>query len=143
MSQRHDQGFTIIELVTVMLVIGILAAISVPNFISFSDEAKTSAAKSNAHTVQLSAEDFAVRNEGSYPATTAQVGVDGEALADLLPNGQLLVNPFTNVQSEPVNGAAADPGQVGYSPIVENGDRVGYMITVAGGDGVALTITNH
>ena len=63
---RNKKGFTLIELLIVVVIIGILAAIAIPNFISMQDRAKEAKVKGAAHTVQLAAEDFAVRNDGIY-----------------------------------------------------------------------------
>ncbi|TPW16934.1 MAG: prokaryotic N-terminal methylation motif domain protein, partial [bacterium] len=63
---RNTKGFTLIELMIVVVIIGILAAIAIPNFISMQDRAREGSVKANMHTLQLATEDFAVQNDGTY-----------------------------------------------------------------------------
>ena len=87
---RASRGFTLIELMIVVVIIGVLAAIAIPNFIAMQNRAKEGSTKSNMHTFQTAAEDYGVQFDGQYASTASQV-------AGLLPAGLSIRNPFTNI----------------------------------------------
>ena len=142
MTSHHQDGFTLVELMIVVVIIGILAAIATPNLRNFQDRARDASVKGNCHTVQLAAEDFAIQNQGIYASTIADAGTAGLSIMNLLPGGQPLENPWTMANSEPINGAAAAAGQTGYRPVQSNGVNVGYIIDGHGQTQIVLSLTN-
>jgi prepilin-type N-terminal cleavage/methylation domain-containing protein len=101
---RNTTGFTLIELITVMVIIAILAAIAIANYGSAQNKAKQASVIDNMHTCQVCSETYAADNSGVYaPSAT-----------DLLPfyptgsntvggaPGAMPQNPFSGVLNEPL-----------------------------------------
>jgi type IV pilus assembly protein PilA len=61
-----ESGFTLVELLVVMLILGILAAIAIPAFFNQRDKARDADAKSDARTAQTAIETYATDHGGEY-----------------------------------------------------------------------------
>jgi len=51
-TRKHEAGFTLVELMIVMLIIGVLAAVAIPSFISSIKNAKEAALKEDLHVLR-------------------------------------------------------------------------------------------
>jgi type IV pilus assembly protein PilA len=67
---RDESGFTLVELLVVMLILGLLAAIAIPAFFNQRDKARDASAKEAARTAETAMETFATDNGGSYANAT-------------------------------------------------------------------------
>ncbi|MBL7185858.1 MAG: prepilin-type N-terminal cleavage/methylation domain-containing protein [Phycisphaerae bacterium] len=98
-----DRGFTLVELMIVVLILGALAAIAVPRIMAGTATAKANGCKANVDLLNSQIELY-YANNGSYPVTLAVVTGN----TDYFPDGAPVC---------PVTGAAYPVGLTGNARV--------------------------
>ena len=83
---KNERGFTIMELLVVIVIIGVLAAIGVPAYNNMTTRARQTACQANRRTLQT-AVGMCFADTGAYPANL------GAALAGYLDNAASMTCP--------------------------------------------------
>jgi len=117
-SSSGEDGYTLIEILVVILIIGVLAAIAIPSFLNQTGKATDAAAKELAHSAQIAAETYATDHSGSYSGLTVS----------------MLPQYDSTIQTGPGNGA--------WVQSVGNPTANGYAVTTVSASGnETFTIT--
>jgi len=129
-KMKAKSGFTLVEILIVVVILGILAAIVIPQFTEASTEAKTSSLCTDLQSVRSQIELYKIQHNDNLPgvangthtasigfvsALTTQTDIFGEAGTDYGPYLQKTpTNQFNNNNSIRIDGAAAGAGTDGW-----------------------------
>jgi len=114
LTRKSRKGFTLIELMIVVAIIGILAAIAIPNFLRFQLKSKTSEGKVNIAAIRTAEESY-LAEFGVYVVAAASPAAPGGA---------------TKVAFADTGAAGANFNTVGWQP--EGLVYFNYAVAVAG-----------
>jgi len=117
MNRVARKGFTLVEILIVVIILGILAAIVIPQFTEASGEARVSNLMTNLQTIRSQLLLYKTQHLETYPAAAA--GEDGDDFADQMTkytdvDGNVNATPDTDypygpyLQSVPVNPVSGD-----------------------------------
>ena len=114
-ANRNQQGFTLVEILIVVIILAILAGVVIPQFSSSSDEAKLSVLQSDLASLRGAAELYYHQHNSTYPGDVTS-NYSGHATNDLWLVDQLTL--YTDVNGEAV---AVKDATHKYGPYIKKG----------------------
>jgi len=120
-KERKMRGFTLVELLIVLLVLGVLIGLAVPRYLASVEESKKTTFCSNVRSIMSALEMYRINEGEQYPAT-------GSALtASIIKNpdyfSQPPKNPYTNEIMTPTDATDlnnAPKGNFTYQRVDDN-----------------------
>lgn len=103
---RSHRGFTLVELIAVVVVLAILSAVAIPKYFDYGNKAKTASLQGSLGNIRAGIANFyadaAIAGTAAYPTST-QLTTVGTVMQQALPS-----NPYNNMSTIKVYTALAD-----------------------------------
>jgi general secretion pathway protein G len=138
-SLQKSRGFTLIELMVVVLILGVLAAVIVPNVIGSADVAKAGAAKQDVAALMQALKLYRLDN-GRYPSSDQGLGaLSAKPTTEPIPNNYKTGGYIERLPKDPWGNAYifANPGVHGEIDVMSYGAD-----GKPGGEGPAADVHN-
>jgi len=107
---KNDQGFTLIETLIIVMIIGILSAISAPSYLAFNSKRKVNDAVAKVQGALQECQRESIRRSKSYTVTLNTT--DKKVTGDCLVTGERIIDSSVSVQSNETSIAFSYRGTI-------------------------------
>ncbi len=134
-QMNNDEGVTLIELMAVVVILGIIAAVAIPVVTSAITQAKVNTTETNLGTLQQAIERYAA-DHGQYPGTLGVLDTTTNSGGTQVVTGQQSYGPYLSTQFPEPDSWGND---IYYAPVkTTSGSVSGYVLLSFNGSPVSF-----
>jgi prepilin-type N-terminal cleavage/methylation domain-containing protein len=125
-SSHYRSGFTLVEILMVVVILAVLAAVIIPRFTGYADRGAESTTKANLQTLRSGLQAYYVTHNNSWPASTlASLLTTNGGTMDVLPKEAILnLNKIVNT-ADGTGGWHYDTTSHSIAPNLTGNDSTG------------------
>jgi len=135
---KKQNGFTLVELMIVVAIIGILAAVAIPKFAQMLEKSREGATKGNLSALKSAASNYYADQQGQYPSTLSTLTWSMTAAGSTTTYPAFIPNYIDQISGVKVTGANTVNSPANAGPGTTNPT----LVTTSSFSGVAFVNTS-
>ncbi len=123
--RRDEKGFTLVELLIVVIILAVISGIAVPSYLALRNRARESATENEMRNIATAVEMYAADNNGSYPtsADATALASDISAYMDNMPTADAWGTTYQYTSAD-ADGSSYTLESYGVDKDIDGGDNI-------------------